>query len=251
MNIGLPTRRALLLAPALTLAFPAAGATEGLAGLVEPAMRLAGGPSGGLTVALTLDACPGAFDHRIAGALIEAHVPATIFVSGPWLRRNPEALALLLAHRDLFAIQNHGAAHVPPVLGARRVFGLAVAGTLDAVRREVAGGAAEVRAATGVQPRWYRAATGFYSPPALEAVRRMGVGIAGYCLNADQGASLPARVVAARIAAAADRDVIVAHVNQPLRSSGLGVVQGVAALRRRGARFVRLDRSGEGDGLQG
>ncbi len=247
-----PSRRMLLAAPAL-LAWPAGAAGArgegggGLAGLIEPRMRLAASLSAPLTVALTLDACPGAFDGRIAAALIEGRVPATIFASGPWLRRNPEALARLLAHRDLFSIQNHGAAHVPPVLGDRRIFGLAVAGDLEAVRAEVVGGAADVEAATGVQPRWYRAAAGFYSPAALAAVRRMGVAIAGFSVNADQGASLPAAAVAARIGGAGTGDVIVAHINQPHRDSGLGVVAGIAALRRRGARFIRLGDMGVAD----
>jgi peptidoglycan/xylan/chitin deacetylase (PgdA/CDA1 family) len=199
------------------------------------------------TVALTLDACPGRFDERIARALIEGRVPATIFASGPWLRRNPDSLALLLAHPDLFGIQNHGAAHLPPVLGARRVFGLAVAGDLEAVRQEVLVGAEDVKAATGVAPRWYRAAAGFYSPLALAAIRALGALIAGYSLNADMGASLAAETVARRIAAAKDGDVIVAHINQPLRESGLGVAAGIAALRHRGVRFVRLDQLGAGD----
>ncbi len=68
----------------------------------------------------------------------------------------------------------------------------------------------------------------------------MGVFIGGYSLNGDLGASLPANAVAARIGEAADGDVIVAHVNQPRRSSGRGVAAGVGRLKARGARFARL-----------
>ncbi len=250
MNTLAPSRRLLLSAPALAFP-PSRGEAGPLTGLVEPRMRLAGASADAPRVALTLDACPGHFDDRIAEALIANRVPATIFASGPWLRRNPDALALLLAHPDLFGIQNHGAAHVPPVLGARRVFGLAVAGDLGAVRQEVLVGAGDVKAATGVTPRWYRGAAGFYSPLALAAIRALGALIAGYSLNADIGASLPAVTVARRIAAAKDGDVIVAHINQPLRESGLGVAAGIAALHHRGARFVRLDRLGAGDATYG
>jgi peptidoglycan/xylan/chitin deacetylase (PgdA/CDA1 family) len=244
-DCGLSRRR--IVAAGLLAALPDLAPAGDLAGLVEPRMRLAASPGRRPAVALTLDACPGRFDSRIARALIEARVPATIFASGPWLRRNPDAVALLLSHPDLFGVQNHGAAHLPPVLDHRRVFGLAVAGDLEAVRREVTVGAADVRTATGVAPVWYRAASGFYSPEALAAVRALGVAIAGYSLNADQGASLPAAAVGRRIAAAEGGDVIVAHINQPLRESGLGVIAGIAALRRRGERFVRLDRLGAGD----
>lgn len=199
------------------------------------------------TVALTLDACPGGFDARLATALVEMAVPATIFATGAWIRRHPEGVAFLRAHRDLFGIENHGDQHIPPVLGDRRVFGIQGAGDLPTIKREVLDGAADVERLTGAPPRWYRAATGFYSPPALEAIEGWGFMIAGYCLNADAGASLPAQTVARRIAAAKDRDVIVAHVNQPTRSSGLGVIEGVRALRERGVQFVRLDRLGRSD----
>ena len=208
---------------------------------VAPRMRLPDASSGRLTVALTLDACPGAFDERIATALVESGIKATIFVTGLWLRENPVGLAFLLAHRNLFAVENHGELHIPPVLGHRRIYGIPAAGDLATVRREVTEGVASIHAATGTAPRWYRGATGYYSRSAMPAIQQLGFGIAGYSLNADEGASLPAHVVAERIARATNGDVIVAHINQPHRSSGAGVVAGVKELQRRSASFVRLD----------
>ena len=78
-------------------------------------------PPGHVMIASTLDACRGGFDDRIAKALVESGIKATIFVTGVWLRENPIGLAFLLAHRDLFAIENHGERHIPPVLGRRRI----------------------------------------------------------------------------------------------------------------------------------
>jgi peptidoglycan/xylan/chitin deacetylase (PgdA/CDA1 family) len=236
------SRRTLLAASALLpLALaPAFAATAGDEP-VEPRMRFANPPPDRLTVALTLDACPGAFDERIAAALVESGIPTTIFVTELWLRRNPAGLAFLLAHRDLFGIENHGELHIPPVLGHRSIFGLPVAGDLVAVRREVTEGATSVGATTGGASRWYRAAAGYYSPSAMPAIQELGFGIAGYSLNADVGASLPARNVADRIVNATNGEVIVAHINQPDRPSGLGVVAGIRELQRRGASFLRLD----------
>ena len=210
-------------------------------------MRLADATPDRMVVAVTLDACPGDFDARIATALVENGIPATIFATDLWLRRNPAGLALLLAHRDLFDVENHGELHIPPVLGPGTIYGIPVAGDLATVRREVTAGAASISATTGTAPRWYRAATGYYSPAAMPEIERLGFGIAGYSLNADAGASLPARSVAARIARATSGEVIVAHINQPYRPSGLGVVAGIMALQRRGASFVRLDRLGATD----
>ena len=234
------SRRAVLVASAL-LPLTLSGVAMAGDAPVEPRMRLANPPPDRLTVALTLDACPGAFDERIAAALVESDIPSTIFVTELWLRRNPAGLAFLLAHRDLFGIENHGERHIPPVLGQRSIFGIPVAGDLATVRREVIEGATAVTAATDGASRWYRGAAGYYSPSAIPAIQDMGFAIAGYSLNADFGASLPARGVADRIAGATNGDVIVAHINQPERPSGPGVVAGVRELQRRGASFLRLD----------
>ena len=193
------------------------------------------------SVAITFDACPGGFDPRIATALVQGGVPATVFVCGRWMRRNPGALAFLLAHPDIFSLQNHGAQHLACVLGDRRVWGLAPAGDLAQVQTEVADGARAVTQATGRRPTWFRGAGAIYSPPALDLIRRMGFGVAGFSLNGDGGATLPAHKAAALIGAARDRDVVIAHINQPLRSSGAGVASGVLNLKQRGARFVRLE----------
>ncbi len=207
-------------------------------GLIEPPLRLP--PSERLTVALTLDACPGAFDERLAQVLVKSSIPATIFITTVWMRRNPTGLAFLLAHRDLFSLQNNGDRHVPPVLGEHTLYGIRTAGTLDAIRAEVANGASAIVAASSETPKWYRGAAALYSPGAIAPIRQMGFGIAGYSLNADMGASLPAATVAARIAKARDGDVIIGHINQPLRPSGAGIAAGVVALKRQGVAFVFL-----------
>jgi peptidoglycan/xylan/chitin deacetylase (PgdA/CDA1 family) len=209
--------------------------------IIEPQMRLDLPPGAPRTVALTLDACSGAADVRIIQTLIDLSIVATIFVTELWLRGNPQALSLLTSRPDLFTIQNHGERHLPPVLGSRTVYGLKVAGTLEAVQREVDRGADAVVAAGCPRTHWYRGAAALYSPAAAEAIEAAGWRIAGYSLSADQGASLPAAIVAHRMASAASGEVILAHVNQPNRPSGAGVATGIAALHQAGVIFVGLD----------
>jgi peptidoglycan/xylan/chitin deacetylase (PgdA/CDA1 family) len=235
------SRRVLLAAPAI-LSLAATRPATASDAPVEPRMRLANPAPDRLAVALTLDACPGGFDERIATGLVESGIAATIFVTNSWLKRNRAALAFLLAHPDLFGIENHGDQHLAPILGHGSVFGVAAAGDLAAVQREVTDGAGAIAAATGTAPRWYRGAAGYYTPSAMPAIQQLGFGIAAYSLNSDMGASLPADGVANRIAGAANGDVIVAHFNQPDRSSGLGVIAGARKLQSRGASFLRLDR---------
>ncbi|HBK08189.1 MAG TPA: polysaccharide deacetylase [Acetobacteraceae bacterium] len=228
---------------AATIADPVAGACliEPPAAMIEPRMRLAVPTDQPRTVALTLDACSGGADMRIIGTLIDLSVPATIFVTGLWLRNNPGTLSLLLNRADLFTLENHGEKHLPPILGNRSIYGLPVAGTMAAITREVERGADALVAAGGPPPHWYRGAAACYSPAVIKPIEAMGYRVAGYSLSADEGASLPAASVAHRMASAASGDVIIAHVNQPLRPSGAGVAAGVAALHAAGTVFVGLD----------
>jgi len=235
-------RRSLLAAVALaTLPLPRpALAAMRRDGLIQPELGIMPGGAGAPHVALTLDACMGEADWRILDALVGNRIPATLFVTGRWLAHNAAALKVLLAHPELFQLENHGARHVPAITGAERLYGIAPAGTLAAVQAEVDGGAAAMAAAGIGKPTWYRDATALYSGDALLRIRQMGYRIAGFSLNADFGASLPADKVKGRLLTARDGDVIIGHVNQPRRSSGAGIAAGVVALKARGFAFVRL-----------
>jgi len=209
--------------------------------IVDPRMRLLLPPGAPRTVALTLDACGGATDMRILQTLLDRSIPATIFLTELWLRGNAPVVELLRSRGEQFSLQNHGERHLPPVLGSHRVYGLPVAGTPEAIRHEVEAGANAV-AATGAQrPHWYRGAAALYSEAAIPEIEALGFRIGAYSLNADQGASLPAASVAARIGLATSGDVIIGHINQPHRSSGAGIAEGVTALHQAGMRFVTLD----------
>jgi len=130
--------------------------------------------------------------------------------------------------------------HIPAVTGTEKLYGIAPAGTLEAVSAEINGGAAAMAACGLSKPVWYRDATALYSGDALLRIRQMGYRVAGFSLNADFGASLPADKVHARLLTAKDGDVIIGHVNQPKRSSGAGIASGVVALQAKGFTFVRL-----------
>ena len=209
-------------------------------GLMEPVLRLQP-QTGPRRVAVTLDACPGHFDPRIATVLVARKIPATIFITAVWMHMNPEGLAFFQAHPDVFTLENHGARHLPPVLGTQRIYGLEVAGSWPAIQAEIEGGAEAIYKITGRRPVWYRGAAGLYTPSVVPQIEAMGPRVAGYSLNSDAGASFPAELVEARIKAARDGDVIEGHINQPRRSSGAGIAAGLAALQDSGAQFVRLN----------
>lgn len=213
-------------------------------GLVEPDLRLPANPdgkSGAPRVALTLDACSGATDMRILGTLIENHIPATIFVTARWLKRNGLVVEVMKAHPDLFEIEDHGAMHVPPIDVKVSVYGLAAAGSEAAVAAEVDGGATAIKAHGLPAPHWFRGATAKYTHSSMRQIRAMGYRIAGYSVNGDGGSLLGAAVAEKRICAAKDGDVIIAHINQPTHSAGAGVARGILDLKAKGYSFVRLN----------
>lgn len=209
-------------------------------GLVEPHMHFSP-PSGVRQVAVTLDACMGEVDMRILDTLLTASIRATIFATRRWIEHNPRIVGFLKTHRDLFAVQNHGAQHIPCVIGTEKPYGLAPAGTADGVFAEVMGGQQAVTGAFGISPKWFRDASALYTRDALDLIGTMGFRIGGFSLNGDLGASVPADVAQSRISAAKSGDVIIAHANQPHRAAGQGVASGLLALRARGFDFVHLD----------
>lgn len=227
--------RACLAAFALLLSVGAASAGS----LVEPSLHLP--PSGHLRVAVTLDACSGKTDARILDTLVANRIPATIFVTGRWLKHNGAALAVLKAHPDLFEIEDHGANHVPAVDIPTSVYGIKAAGSPEAVRAEVEGGASAMASDGIAHPHWFRGATAKYTSSAIDEIHGMGFQVAGYSLNGDEGSLLGAAQAQKRIAGAKDGDVIIAHINQPTHQAGSGVAAGLLALKARGAEFVRLD----------
>lgn len=192
--------------------------------------------------ALTLDACGGKFDVELIGYLIAHRIPATIFATKKWLDRNPAGVSLLKANEDLFEIEDHGANHIPSVVGAgRRVYG--ILGNVDVahLEREVLGGANAVRAVTGEAPRWYRGATAEYDAVAINVIKGMGYQIAGFSINADAGATLRRAAIIARLRVVRSGDIIIAHVNKPASDTAEGLSVGLDRLVARGFRFVKLD----------
>ena len=196
-------------------------------------------------VALTLDACSGRFDAELIGFLVQKRIPATLFVTKRWLDKNSAGVALLRQHLDLFDIENHGARHIPAVIGAgATVYGIAGHADVAQLRSEVAGGAAAITQAFGTAPRWYRAATARYDATAQIEIAKMGYQIAGFSINADAGATLKRRAVAARVAQAQGGDIIIAHMNHPESDTAQGLIDALTQLQHAGVVFVRLDQAG-------
>ena len=208
---------------------------------IEPHHRLAPPQA----VALTLDACSGAYDQRLIQLLVQHRVPATLFVTQRWLARNGPALQEILQHRDLFELENHGAQHVPAVVGpaSQRLYGMRVQPDVDALRAEISGGADAVKAASGRAPRYFRGAGAAYDKAGFDAVQALGLRVAGFSVNADAGATYPANVVAQRLRGVQPGDVVIAHMNRPAGGTAEGFARALPELLQRGVVFVKLSQT--------
>ncbi|WP_168224654.1 polysaccharide deacetylase family protein [Rhodoferax aquaticus] len=196
-------------------------------------------------IALTLDACSGAFDDDLIEFLIRNRIPATLFATKKWLLKNPQGVAIIKAHLDLFDVEDHGENHIPAVIGAgRKVYGIAGEPDLLHLRQEVSEGAKAITEMIGVPPHWYRGATAEYDPQAIAEIERMGFGIAGFSINADSGATLRKPAVEERLRHVKGGDVIIAHMNKPASDTAEGLSTGLLQLLRNGLVFVRLDQVG-------
>jgi peptidoglycan/xylan/chitin deacetylase (PgdA/CDA1 family) len=208
--------------------------------LVEPTLKLTAKSIGQPTVALTFDACMGKVDNRILDTLVDNNIPATIFVTARWLKRNAEAFAVLKAHPDLFEIEDHGANHVPAVDRVMSIYGIKAAGSPKAVADEVEGGAEAIVKAGAPKPIFFRGATAKYTQSAIKQIEALGYKVAGYSINGDGGSLLGKVATMRNYARAKDGDVIISHINQPTHQAGEGVIAGILGLQKRGYRFALL-----------
>jgi peptidoglycan/xylan/chitin deacetylase (PgdA/CDA1 family) len=224
---------------ALTLVLPDAVAEQRPQ---ESRNQIISQPDSDKRVALTLDACSGKYDDKLINYLIQNRIPATIFATKKWLDKNPYGLSVIKAHLDLFDVENHGEKHIPAVIGKnRKVYGIPGEPDVIHLRREVVEGARAVEKATGVAPRWYRGATAEYDSQSIKEIDQLGYKIAGFSVNADNGATLKKLTIEKRLARVKTGDVIIAHMNKPESDSAKGLAAGLAYLLKAGFVFVRLD----------
>ncbi len=200
--------------------------------------------SGTRRLALTLDACGGpkgkSYDAGIISLLREHQVPATIFVTSQWLKNNKET-AIELAQDPLFTLEAHGFRHRPCSVNGREAYGVKGTSSIAELVGEVEANVREIERLSGRRPLWFRSGTAFYDEVAVEIIHELGLGVAGYTVSLDEGATLPARTVAQRLLTAQDGAILLAHMNHPEKGTGKGLAQAIPKLKAEGVEFVVLD----------
>ncbi|CAM4004001.1 Polysaccharide deacetylase [Roseateles saccharophilus] len=148
---------------------------------------------------------------------------------------------MLLAHPDLFELEDHGTSHVPAVIGTgRRVYGIAAEPDAAHLEEEVSGAAQAIRSLTGRAPVFFRGATAIYDAQSMQIIRSMGYQVAGFSVNADAGATLSEAQISARLRAVQPGDIVIAHMNKPAGSTAEAFAATLPSLLAKGYRFVTL-----------
>lgn len=197
------------------------------------------GTAGPEVMALTLDACGGGYDAGIIDMLRQLRIPATLFVTGRWIREHPDAFADL-ASDPLFEMADHGERHRPASVTGRRAYGIRGTASVRELVLEVELPARAILAATGRRPAFFRPGTAFCDDVAVQVVGALGMTVAGYTVAADAGATLPAPAVRRNVETAPSGAILLCHMNHPASGTREGLAQALPALLQRGVRFVTL-----------
>jgi len=166
------------------------------------------GPRNSRNIALTFDACPtnreDEYDEKVIEVLIREKVPATLFMSGKWVEKNPDT-ARNLANQPQFEIAAHTYFH--PHLPEK---------TDERVLREMKRTQAMIKKVTGKTPRYYRPPFGEVDERVAKIAKEAGLVTIQYDIaSGDPDPNLsPKRIVRAILREAKGGSIIVFHMNR-------------------------------------
>ncbi len=159
-------------------------------------------------VALTFDACPtnlpDEYDEQVVDILLRDQVPATLFLSGRWVEKNPER-AKFLAGKPQFEIAAHSYYH--PHLMEKPD---------DRVLREMKRTQAIIKKTTGKKPKYFRPPYGEVDERVAKLAAAAGLTTIQYDIasgDPDPGLSSK-RIIRSVLREAKGGSIIVFHMNR-------------------------------------
>lgn len=198
-------------------------------------------------IALTFDACGGGklgngYDAKLIGLLEKHAVPATLFLNARWIAANPDTASELAAN-PLFELANHGFDHVPLTVRGQKAYGIAGTSSAGAAYDEIVRGQDALAELTGELSPFFRPGTAWVDDVGVAIAERLGVRIIAFDINADAGASAPAKTVAANLRSAKKRSIVLGHFNRPEGQTAEGLASALPRMLDSGNEFVTLSDS--------
>lgn len=185
-----------------------------------------------MRIALTFDACPttSEYDDRITKVLKETHTPATIFLSGSWVKHSPQTV-LELAQNPLFELGNHSYRH-------KHMTELKPSEALAELLRTQA----EIYDLTGQIPEYFRPPFGEFDTRLASEVGQAGLTTIEFDLasgDPDDHATKE-RLVAWVLKQARPGSIIVMHINHKQFHTADALPDIIQGLRKRGYELVTV-----------
>jgi peptidoglycan-N-acetylglucosamine deacetylase len=159
-------------------------------------------------IAITFDACPTTlpdeYDEKIINVLLSEKTPATLFLSGRWVEKNPGKTKFLAAQPQ-FEIANHAFWH-PHLLEKDD----------DRILRELKRTQAIIKKMTGETPRYFRPPYGEVDERVAAIAQKAGLTTIQYDIaSGDPDAGLsPQRIIKSILRNAKGGSIIVFHMNK-------------------------------------
>lgn len=185
-------------------------------------------------IAITFDACPTGltdeYDEKVVEVLLREKVPATIFMSGRWVEKNPEK-AKFLAEQSQFEIAAHSYYH-PHLLEKPD----------ERVVRELKRTQKIIKKATGKTPRYFRAPYGEVDERIAMLAKAEGLTTIQYDIasgDPDPGLS-PQRIARVVLRDARGGSIIVFHLNKKGVHTAEVLPEIIDGLRKRGFTLVTV-----------
>lgn len=192
------------------------------------------GPRNSRKIALTFDACPTGrtdeYDDRVVDVLVREKVPATLFMSGRWVEKNPER-AKLLAGQDQFEIAAHSYFH-PHMMQKDDQRDL----------REFKNTQAIIRKVTGKTPRFFRPPYGEVDERVANLARSAGLVTIQYDIaSGDPDPNLSAKaIVRGVLGGAKGGSIVVFHMNRNGAHTAEVLPELIEGLRQKGFILVTV-----------
>ena len=194
-------------------------------------------------LALTFDATgierDKGYDEELINYLIENKIPATLFLSGLWIDKNPEILKEL-SKVEFFEIANLGANHLPCSLNGKEVYGIKGTRNVEEIISEIEDNALKIAEYTGKKPKYYRAGTVYTDEYCPEIAEKLGYEIVGFSVLGDAGATYSKEKVKNALLNAQPGDIVILHMNIPKSETYEGLKEAIPLLKEKGFEFVKL-----------
>ncbi|MBS1508449.1 MAG: polysaccharide deacetylase family protein [Bacteroidetes bacterium] len=201
----------------------------------------------GKIVALTFDACGGptgsGYDKELIDYLKHEKIPATLFISGRWIEKNP-LIFKQLCDEPLFEIENHGLTHRPLTVAGEAMY--KITGTKDGSQAydEIELNARQIQFYSHRKPKYFRPGTATADEGAMAIANALGVSVVGFSVLSNDALVLASKelIKTSVLNKVCPGAIIIMHMNHPERNSFEALQEIISILKSQGFQFTTIEK---------